>query len=371
MTRYLMSVVNWSAFPDALFAPSPDLPPCGLNPDAPRTWVNVYSWDGTYIYRFCGLPSAESLNSIWFAVPKGEPPPECVYITLEDRRCERIYTSNCAPTTGEGWQECVDFEDPPLDMRYYVGDIFMDSGVTTTLMPFQWSNGIWTYSGFADIQNAGNAGGSGQKVWTNNVNLSFDFPVYPLSGLSLRFGEYGGNLNIEINGIFRNFNNFAEIHATTIGGVNVSVTSGPGDAQGILILEGEINHFVIGGQELAIDDVCPHIEGVEIYFADAGERPGSVYHYQPGMGIETPIYTRVTDDLSSFSFSPWDQNKLYFVNANDYKIFVKDLSGGPETVVYEYDNYIRDIAFNSQQGQQKTGRSGGGKRAAVSRFTTL
>jgi len=155
---------------------------------------------------------------------------------------------------------CVDFEDPLLGTTFYVGDIFTDSGATITVQSFQWSNSKWTTDGYAVIENDGLAGGSGQEIWVNNVNLDFDFGS-PCSGISLLFGEYGGNLNIEINGDFRNFEDFVDINGATIGGVNVVVVNGFGNDKGSLKLSGTINSLVIGGQELCIDDVCPGAPG--------------------------------------------------------------------------------------------------------------
>ena len=152
--------------------------------------------------------------------------------------------------------ECVDFEDPPLDATFNVGDSFVDSGVTVTGQTFFWSNGEATDGGFARIEEGGRAGGSGQEVQVNNINLAFDFGV-TLPGLTLQFGEFGGNLNLEVNGERRNFQDFAEIDGDNIGGVDVSVTAGELEEQGSLTLLGDIDSFAIGGQELWIDDVCP------------------------------------------------------------------------------------------------------------------
>lgn len=100
MRRYLLAVVNCSAYPDELFAPAPDLPPCGRNPNASRTWVDIYSEDGTRLYGFCALASSEDLGRLWFALPKDQPPPPCVFIVLHDRRCDISYRSNCVPIPG-------------------------------------------------------------------------------------------------------------------------------------------------------------------------------------------------------------------------------------------------------------------------------
>lgn len=93
-------------------------------------------------------------------------------------------------------------------------------------------------------------------MWVNNVNLTFDFGG-PISGLTMRFGEYGGNLNIMISNDFQNFGNFADINGSTIGGVDVSVVNGFGNDQGSLSLAGTSDgFFTVGGQELVIDEVC-------------------------------------------------------------------------------------------------------------------
>lgn len=97
-TRYKLSITNRSVYPDSLFRPSPDLPPCGNNPNASRTWVDIYNGDTNQrIYGFCALDSADDLNGLWFALPQGEAPPNSVYVVLRDRRCSASYTSNRAP----------------------------------------------------------------------------------------------------------------------------------------------------------------------------------------------------------------------------------------------------------------------------------
>ena len=80
--------------PDVLFAPAPELPPCGLNSNSSRTWAEIRGGDGAWIYGFCALSRAEDLNSIWFALPLGQRPPPEVFIRLIDRQCGFSYESN-------------------------------------------------------------------------------------------------------------------------------------------------------------------------------------------------------------------------------------------------------------------------------------
>jgi hypothetical protein len=93
-TRYCLSVDNSSAFPVDLFEAAPDLPPCGLNRNASRTWVDINAAGGVRLYGFCALSSPNNLQDLWFAQPRGQQPPAAVYITLNDRRCNITYTSN-------------------------------------------------------------------------------------------------------------------------------------------------------------------------------------------------------------------------------------------------------------------------------------
>ena len=93
--RYRLSIENWATFPAELFEPAPDLPPCGLNQNASRTWVEIYDAKGDkYIYGFCALSSPKALTSIWFAVEQGISPPNAVYVLLKDRRHGATYRSN-------------------------------------------------------------------------------------------------------------------------------------------------------------------------------------------------------------------------------------------------------------------------------------
>jgi len=93
-TQYNLAVVNRADYPISFFVAAPDLPPCGLNTNSDRAWVNIYNQDGIRIYGFCTLESSEDLGDLWFAVAQGESPPAQVYITIEDRRCGLIYQSN-------------------------------------------------------------------------------------------------------------------------------------------------------------------------------------------------------------------------------------------------------------------------------------
>ncbi len=117
--RYKLDVTNWSQYPAELFTLAPDLPPCGLNNNSSRTWVNIYNAaTNAYLYGFCGFTATQSLSSLWFGVLQGSTPPQSVYITINDRRTGATYRSNTvsvsttgaasvavlSPNGGEKWQ---------------------------------------------------------------------------------------------------------------------------------------------------------------------------------------------------------------------------------------------------------------------------
>jgi hypothetical protein len=97
--RYTYYVDNSTAYPDAMFAPAPALPPCGANTRAARTWVDFFDQRGKRLNGFCALGKAANLNKIWFALEENEVPPSWVYIELNDRETNTKYKSNLAETT--------------------------------------------------------------------------------------------------------------------------------------------------------------------------------------------------------------------------------------------------------------------------------
>jgi hypothetical protein len=96
--RYRYDVVNKNEMPAELFAPAPDLPPCGRNANSARTWVDVYTRAGIRLYGFCALGNTNQLGQIWFALPADAAPPAQIFIVMTDRRLGRTYQSNLAPT---------------------------------------------------------------------------------------------------------------------------------------------------------------------------------------------------------------------------------------------------------------------------------
>jgi len=168
----------------------------------------------------------------------------------------RLPTATLTATPTKDFAACAEFEDLNSGSVYKVGERFITSNTIITVGQFVWGNGTPTADGYAAVAAQRAAGGFGNEMQVNNINLNFMFDV-PSTGLSMLFGEYGGNLNINVNGDFLNFANFADINGRVIGGVNISVLNGFGNDKGFLQLSGTIKTFALGGQELWIDNVCP------------------------------------------------------------------------------------------------------------------
>ncbi len=173
---------------------------------------------------------------------------------------------------------CIDFEDLGPAASYGVGGFFIadNSGLQAkfTGQPFTWSGGGVTVGGSASVAHSQLAGHLGQDLAVNNILLDVDFNGI-VSGLRMNFGEYGGNLNLEVNGDFRNFEDFQDLHGLAVGGTLIQVVAGGfGDDQGTLEVQGPIHSFKVGGQELWIDHLCiRELENFEFDWGDAPDQP--------------------------------------------------------------------------------------------------
>lgn len=158
------------------------------------------------------------------------------------------------------------WEDQPIGASWNVGDTTASDGVAVKFECFQWSGGGWTCGGVADVLAVDPACNVGHRLQLNNINARLDFAasIGSQTDLRLRFGEYGGNINIAINGDFRNFANMIDIDGAVIGGCTVHVLAGGfGNDCGTVVFVGTMNRLLIGGQEFWIDGIPPCENGFE------------------------------------------------------------------------------------------------------------
>ncbi len=158
----------------------------------------------------------------------------------------------------------VRFESLPLRKRYLYKDRFSDSGVTMQVGGFKFTNGETTKKGYLRVDSKNLSGGTGKDIQIGNATVNYKFKK-PIRKLTLQFGEYGGNVNLKINGKLKNVNALRSLDGTSIEGVKVKVKMDNNDRTGQLILTGRIKNLAIGGQEFWLDDVIePMIPQIKV-----------------------------------------------------------------------------------------------------------
>ncbi len=169
--------------------------------------------------------------------------------------CAAVAAVGLAPAASGGWG-LIDFEDLVPGTQYVHDDVFGSGGWDLGVETFYWSNGTPYDGGYAEVENGGLAGRTGNELHLNNVNIDISSIVGPFPAIELYFGEYGGNVNLSVNGELVNVENFDEL-PPTIGGIGVGWTD-LGGGLGRITAGGPdfISQFSIGGQELWIDDVA-------------------------------------------------------------------------------------------------------------------
>lgn len=177
---------------------------------------------------------------------------------------------------------CIEFEEPGVGTTYVIGSSLTENDTTMQFEKFEVSPGDWEFTGHAVIDDRLIAGGTGQDMDLNNINLRFEFDRC-VDQFRLKYGDSGGNENLEVNGAFTNVVSLAELNGVTLGGVLVHVLdSGLGDGRGRLSLFSDsnpIDTLAIGGQELWLDQICitecPEVAGLCIDFEDLSD--GTIY----------------------------------------------------------------------------------------------
>ena len=162
-------------------------------------------------------------------------------------------------------QDCVDFESLTLGATYgdginAIGEvIFTENEIPVAVEYFEWNSG-GTF-GTAEVQNAFSGFGTGQVMWTNNINLKFDFTQldFPVHMVTFTYADLGGHENISVNGNPIYVGELDEAPNQNGVTINVGLGNMPGGKMGyvtIAAISGTIESVLVGGQEFAIDDVC-------------------------------------------------------------------------------------------------------------------
>lgn len=153
-----------------------------------------------------------------------------------------------------------DFSGPAPGSTYVFGDSLTPPGSTAEFKRFQWSSGTWTAAGVATIYATDNAGGAANELNLNNINLRI-IPDTPAVYATYKYADFGGNVNLGVNGELKNTANLSDIDGDVVGGCDISVTETPipGGYQGEVDIDCPdpvvIEMFGVGGQEFFIDNI--------------------------------------------------------------------------------------------------------------------
>ncbi len=156
-------------------------------------------------------------------------------------------------------QSCVDFESQGVGSQFGNGIngqgdiIFVENGIHVTVEYFEWVGGGGTF-GNCDVIDGTSVYGTGNAMWTSNINLGFDFFAlgFVPNKVSFDFNDSGGNENISVNGstVF-----VGELMMAIMpSGISIGFTNMGSYMRATLT--GPITSLMVGGQEFSIDNVC-------------------------------------------------------------------------------------------------------------------
>lgn len=167
---------------------------------------------------------------------------------------------------GSAAAQCVNFDDLVNGTQYACcGVQFTSDGVDLTTEPFTYSGGNQTMGGRVYVRNVPLLPGGSPPlmIWPGNLNVRFDMTDFeaalggaPVRRLTLAYGDFGGNVNLRVNGSagFLNLAGFRSLPpSSVVNGVRILRSTNQLQLIGVA---GPLTDVAIGGQELAIDRVC-------------------------------------------------------------------------------------------------------------------
>jgi hypothetical protein len=151
------------------------------------------------------------------------------------------------------------WEQVPTGTTYTCGDTAYVNAVLVKFYPLLECPTGQTFCNNAQVVMGGLPCNYGHRLNLNNIQAQFDFAASSgvENGLLMRFGQYGGFMNISIN---RSptycFTQMGDLDGVTIAGVTMSVTNGFGNGCGTIEFTGAVSQVRIGGQEFWVDGIC-------------------------------------------------------------------------------------------------------------------
>ena len=158
---------------------------------------------------------------------------------------------------------CVDFESLPPGAAFgnpmnSHGDFIFEENFTPVFVrDFYWDT-ITTHFGTCQVMNATPDFGTGQVMSVNNLNLEFDFGHFGSTNY-VRFecADYGGFENFQVNGSPLFIGELGTVSGNPAPGVTFYISKITTHfKKSSVLLIGNVNRLLIGGQEFLLDNVC-------------------------------------------------------------------------------------------------------------------
>ncbi|MEO1713619.1 MAG: hypothetical protein AAFU60_09835, partial [Bacteroidota bacterium] len=225
------------------------------------------------------------------------------------------------------------------------GDLFyFQNGINAYLAEFSDANTNPTFGTLTILDGSG-LGASpigGLAASLNNVSIDFTFTDLPNPVYQAQIGYLyqGGSINLQVNmGDLWVASSIADLPAEPAPGVSLSVV-GSADT-GYLVLTGDLESILIGGQELIVDNLCTWTEGYDpsclittVLVQDLPCGVNDEYYIELDLAIQQPGAFGFEVAIDGVSFGTFDYENL--------PITLGPLQGGSNQV---YELSVQDVEF--------------------------
>ena len=127
--------------------------------------------------------------------------------------------------------------------------LFSQDGINVSGQTYQ--TGLFSDFNVATIRGPGTDLFATNHVWFDNINFGFDLSgIGPINSVTIEYHEFGGVNNFSVNG-----GTILELPAMTSMPINVAPGVTATVASDSILLSGIVTSFLLGGQELAVDNV--------------------------------------------------------------------------------------------------------------------
>jgi hypothetical protein len=151
---------------------------------------------------------------------------------------------------------CYSAESVPDGMSYHVRNGITAPNHSIKFVSFTSLDGQ-SLEGTAKVTSRNVNGASVKGVELTRIAVRHESESTPTS-VVIRYADFGGGVNLRINGVAAVAAHFGELDGRQLGGATVSVQQGqPGPARvGVLRLTGALASFSVGGAGLLLEQAC-------------------------------------------------------------------------------------------------------------------